>query len=172
MLSFFLSVQHCSSGAPGAVTRFAVVDRPRRALLIHDFGQPRQPARMSHHPVDRASPSRSACMLRDGMREIAISVGTVSLARTSAHWRTHVLFLYPFYPPHRSSYRWERAALRSTFFSLRNLQFCAIPASQFTKSHRTLLNATTASFFSLRSNARMPYNAQHKYWPSLTAIAS
>ena len=81
----FLSVQHCSSGAAGAVTRFVAVDTLGRVLLTHDVGQPRQLDRISHHPVDLTSPSRFACMPRDGMREIAISAGTASPASTSAY---------------------------------------------------------------------------------------
>ena len=53
----FLSMQHCTSGASGAVTRSAIVDIPNRVLLNHDVRQPRQPAWMSHHPVDHASPT-------------------------------------------------------------------------------------------------------------------
>ena len=81
----FLNVQHSSSGAANAVIGFAVVDTPRRVLLIHDVGQSRQLARMSHHPVDRVSSLQFACMLCNCMCKIAISVGATSLAHRSAH---------------------------------------------------------------------------------------
>ena len=94
-------MQHCIGGAAGAVTRSAVLDTPGRALLTHDVGPPRQPARMSHHPVDLTSPARFACMPRDGMSEIAISAGTASPERTSAYLHLHMPVVYPFYLPHR-----------------------------------------------------------------------
>ena len=53
------SAQHCTGGV---VTRFAKVDTPRHVHLTNDDGRTHHPAWLSHHAVDRASPSRSACM--------------------------------------------------------------------------------------------------------------
>ena len=63
----FLSVRHCTGGAAGVVTRSAVVDTPGSALVTPDVGQPRQPARMSHHPVVAHRHHDPARMPRDGM---------------------------------------------------------------------------------------------------------
>ena len=92
---YFLSAQHCTGGAASAVTRSMAIDTLDRVLLTVDIGQTRQPARMSHHPGDRMSPSRFACMPHNGMRKIAISTGVASPAYTPAHWHFLVPVFYP-----------------------------------------------------------------------------
>ena len=80
-----LIAQHCTGGAASAVTLSVDFDTPGCVLLTDDVDQKRQPARMSRHPIDSVSPSRSACMPRNGMCKIVISAGATSLVRTSAH---------------------------------------------------------------------------------------
>ena len=90
-----LSAKHCTGGASSAMTLSTNLDTLGRALLTDDVVRTRQPVRMSRHPVDRASPSLSACIPRDGMRKTAISAGATLPARTSAHWHFHIPIFSP-----------------------------------------------------------------------------
>ena len=137
---------YSTSGVVGAMTLSTDFNTPSHVLQTDDIGWARLPARMSRHLVDRASLSRSTCRPHDDMYKIMISAGVASPAHTSTHWNLCMLVFCPFYLPHHSSYRWEWVSLRNTIVSLKNLQFCAISASQFTGPHKVRLNATAASF--------------------------
>ena len=65
-------------------------DMSTRVPLTADVGRTHRLTRLSHQPVDRASPSRFACMPHDGKHKIAISAGATSLAHTSAYWHFHL----------------------------------------------------------------------------------
>ena len=115
--------------------------------------------RLSHQPVDHASPSRFVCMLHDGMGEIAIYSEWRSPARTPTYWHSHLPIFHPFSTFKRSPHRLERVWVHNTIAVRRNLQFfCEISACQFTGAtdHTGTLHRF---FFLLQLDARRLHNA-------------